>query len=79
MLFEVTVSQRGSLFGSFTSAQVEADSAEVAGSFVLSQTKKDWPSEKRLYVSRVTQIGTNFIGKATQHSVQRTAKRAGKK
>ena len=79
MLFEITVSQKGSLFNSFDKVQVEAESGEVAASHGLSIVKKNYSSEKRLFVSHVSLIGTNFIGKATQHNVQRTAKRAGKK
>lgn len=79
MLFEITVSQKNSIFRSFEVCQVEAPSGEIASEFVLSRTKKKYTKEKILFVSGVRLIGDNFIGKAAQHRVQRTAKRSGKK
>ena len=77
MLFEITVSQRNSIFRPFEVCQVEAPSGEIASEFVLARTKRTYIEEKTLFVSGVRLIGNNFIGKATQQGVQR--KRAGKK
>lgn len=62
MLFEVKVSQKFALFNSYIVKQVEAPSAEIAAAFVLAKTKKEFPDEKHLYVSRVAEIGDQFIG-----------------